>query len=116
MGRANHDEMKGSLCSVPVAATRTALGSIEGMLDRIIVHKMPQFVVHHAITDHAVTCEFDVEKFMDKTNHALGKRVSVAGVLKKNSKGETIGILVENIRIISESSLVPTAAQRLAGA
>jgi hypothetical protein len=90
---------------------RTAIGSIEGTLEQISVHKIPRFVVYHAITKHAVTCEFDLDKFIDKVNRALGKRVNVAGVLKKNFKGETTRISVENIRIMSESSLIPTAAQ-----
>lgn len=86
---------------------RTAIGSIEGTLEQISVHRKPHFVVYHAISKRAVTCEFDPDKYMATVKHALGKRVNVAGVLKKNFKGETMRITVETIRVMSETSLLP---------
>ena len=86
---------------------RTAIGSIEGTLEQINIHRKPHFIVYHAISKRAVTCEFDAEAHMEKVKHALAKRVNVAGVLKKNFQGETMRIAVENIRIMSETSLLP---------
>jgi hypothetical protein len=85
---------------------RTAIGSIEGTLEKISVHKIPAFIVYHAISKRAVTCEFDPEVHMDKVKHALGQRVHVRGLLKKNFKGETMRIAVENFRVMSEVSFL----------
>jgi hypothetical protein len=86
---------------------RTAIGSIEGTLEKISVHSNPQFIVYHAISKRAITCEFNPETHMEKVKHALGQKVHVKGLLKKNFKGETMRITVENFRVMPESSLLP---------
>lgn len=92
---------------------RSAIGSVEGLLEKISVHKKPQFVVYHSVSHKAVTCEFDQESMLERVKYALGKRVSVSGVLLKNFKGETLRIKAENLRIMDEESLLPPAGQIL---
>ena len=86
---------------------RTAIGSVEGTLEQISIHRKPQFIVYHAITNRAVTCEFDEESMLQRVKDALGKRVNVRGTLKKNFKGETLRIKVEDFRVMGETSIIP---------
>lgn len=86
---------------------RTAVGSVEGTLEEISVHRSKRkkddqklrSVVYHSITNRAITCLFD-EDNLDAVKEALGKRVLVFGKLQKNIKGETMRVLIENLEII----------------
>jgi hypothetical protein len=86
---------------------RTAIGSIEGKIEQISIHKDAKFIVYHAITNKAVTCQFHGDITLERVTRALGKRVHVWGTLLKNFKGETLRIKVEDFRIVGESSLIP---------
>jgi len=87
---------------------RTAIGSIEGKLEKISVHRGTNFIVYHAITNKAITCQFHEEFMLDRVKAALGKRVNVSGELQKNIKGETLRIRVDDFQVMSErASLIP---------
>jgi hypothetical protein len=86
---------------------RTAIGSIEGKLEQISIHRGAKFIVYHAITNKAVTCQFHEEFMLDRVKAALGQRVNVFGELQKNFKGETLRIKVEDFRVMGEKSMIP---------
>ncbi|MGI8989979.1 MAG: hypothetical protein ACR2I2_10385 [Bryobacteraceae bacterium] len=78
---------------------RKAIGSVEGKLESINIHKHPRFIVYHAVTKKAVTCEFEADKLMGEIKDALGKRVTVYGTLHKNEQGETRRVTMERLNV-----------------
>jgi hypothetical protein len=76
---------------------RTAIGSVEGKLEAINLHKRPRVLVYHAISKKAVTCEFDPEKFMNQAKDYLGRMVTVFGTLHKNINGDTLRVAVDRL-------------------
>jgi hypothetical protein len=79
---------------------RTATGSVEGTLETINVHRVPRFIVYHAITNKAISCEFNQERWMSTVKDNLGSRVAVFGKLHKNINGDTLRVTVEEIKSI----------------
>jgi hypothetical protein len=90
-------------------ARRESIGAVEGRLEGISIHgPNPKFVVYHAITHKAINCVFAEPKFLDEAIGALGKRVYVAGTLKKNIRGEPVAVDVQKVRILGMGSLPST--------
>lgn len=84
---------------------RTAVGSVEGMLEEINVHRKARSreqklrsVVYHSSTNRAITCLFEPDK-LETVKDALGHRVIVFGELQKNLKGETMRVVLERLEI-----------------
>jgi hypothetical protein len=77
---------------------RRSIGSIEGVLEMISVHKKPHFTLYSSVTKKAVSCNFVESEFLDVVKDSLGHRVSVSGVIHSNAKGEPLFVNVENIR------------------
>lgn len=94
---------------------RRSLGSVEGRLEMISLHKRPRFVVYHALTQKAVTCRFEPDRWLTIVKGALGRRVVVSGVVQSNAKGEPLRIELDDIRILRTRAEIPPAA-RLGGA
>jgi hypothetical protein len=70
---------------------RTSIGSVEGRLEGINIHRNLRVILYHAVTKRAVSCLFDPLQ-LDLVKNALGKRVVVSGELKKNLNGDTVRI------------------------
>ena len=87
---------------------KTAIGSIEGTLEKISVHKRPHFVVYHAITNRAITCEIADDQLMDLAKKTLGERVIVSGTLQKNFKGETMRVRATKLRQLGRLHVMST--------
>jgi hypothetical protein len=77
---------------------RYSIGSVEGLLEAINLHKKPRIIVYHAITNKAISCEFDQDTWMHVVKENLGKRVTVFGRLHKNANGDTLRVTVEQIK------------------
>jgi len=82
---------------------RTAIGSVEGMLEAINVHRRSRSrdqklrsVVYHSTTNRAITCMFDSDK-LEAVKDALGRRVTVFGELQKNLKSETMRVVMDHL-------------------
>jgi hypothetical protein len=75
---------------------RTAIGSVEGKLEGINLHRKLRVIVYHAITNRAVTCEL-ADESVETAKEYLGRRVIVFGVLHKNANGETLKITVDRL-------------------
>jgi hypothetical protein len=72
-----------------------SIGSVEGYLETISVHKTKKFVVYQGMTGKAVNCQFPKLELMDKVKHFLGARVLVSGIVSRNEKGEPMRVLLE---------------------
>ena len=103
---------------------RKAIGSVEGKLEAINLHRNPRVLVYHSITNKAVTCEFEDDAFRQRAIELLGQRVTVFGTLHKNVKGDTLRVTMERIsrtedvklEVISEDWHEPEFASALSTA
>jgi len=93
--------------------TRTSLGSVEGIMETISIHGSPKFVVYQDATNKAVSCAFS-QTWLESAKEALGRRVSVAGVVHWNRKDEPVRVDVEDLRIMTSRGQLPPIVQ-LAG-
>jgi hypothetical protein len=66
----------------------TTVGSVEGTLEAISVHRKKVFVVYEELFGKAVTCEFSGLDVLEKAKSSLGERVRVSGIVSRNSKSE----------------------------
>jgi hypothetical protein len=85
---------------------RFAIGSVEGTLEEINVHRKPRSkdqrfrsAVYHAVTNKAITCLFDDDQ-LELVKGVLGKRVVVFGQLQKNIKGDTMRIEMDRLEVV----------------
>jgi hypothetical protein len=85
---------------------RTAIGSVEGMLEEINIHRRAgskdakfKSAVYHSVTNKAITCLFNDQQ-MDEVKNALGKRVLVFGQLQKNIAGNTLRVEMDHLEIL----------------
>lgn len=90
----------------------SALGSIEGRMETISLHKTSKFVVYHARTQRPVSCKFDLKQ-LDEMKEMLGKRVNVYGRVSYNAKGEPLNIDIMDIRRLKERHELPTVDELL---
>jgi hypothetical protein len=95
-------------------ADKHAIGSVEGTLETISVHKQRKFIVYHALTNKAVTCRIgDDEDMLRTAINALGERVVAIGTVQFNAKGETVRVRADDIRLLGKGTLPTT--RELAG-
>ena len=86
----------------------SALGSIEGRMEMISLHKIPKFVVYHARTQRAVACKFDKAQ-LNMIKDILGTRVNVYGTIFYNTKGEPLRVEdIVDIRLLKEKHELAT--------
>jgi hypothetical protein len=78
-----------------IPAAYKALGSVEGYLETISIHRNNRFVVYQGLTGKAVSCHFPKLDLMDKIKNSLGARVQVSGLLSRNEKGEPVKVLLQ---------------------
>jgi hypothetical protein len=81
---------------------REAIGSVEGDLEAINLHKTARVLIYHSITKKAVTCQFDPDRFMDTVKDYLGKRVIAFGKLYKNIKGDTLRVALDRLMLADD--------------
>jgi len=77
-----------------------SIGSVEGMLEVISVHRSNRFIVYEQRTGKAVTCFYGKLPLLDTITNALGRRVVASGELSRNAKGEPI-----KLRLSDETQL-----------
>lgn len=85
---------------------RKTIGSVEGTLEAISIHRSKKFIVYDALTKKAISCEFgDDEKALAKVKDVLGKRVMVSGTVHWNAKSEARRVDVADIRVLGAAAL-----------
>lgn len=73
-----------------------SVGSIEGVMEAISVHKRHFFIVYENLFGKAVTCEFHGLELLDKVKESLGRRVLVRGIVSRNSRSEPRSVRLES--------------------
>ena len=76
-----------------------AIGSVTGKLEVISVHREPKFNVYDVVTKKAVSCRFDRGR-LDEVKAALGRRVSVTGIVYRNANGDPIKVERPELRVL----------------
>jgi hypothetical protein len=73
-----------------------SLGSVEGTLEDISIHKGNHFVVYEAITGKGVRVKFPSIDLIGKAKEYLGSRVRVSGILFRNAKNEPVQLVIQD--------------------
>lgn len=82
-----------------------SIGAIEGQAEGINIHSQPYFTVYDAVTARAVRCFFDKGAWMEILLSAIGKKVSVAGMLRRDPQGRPNQLRqITQIEILSDPS------------
>jgi len=88
------------------------IGSLEGRLEMISIHRVPRFTIYHAITQRSIRCKFE-PKLLDLVKDALGRRVVISGVVYFNYRYEPVRIDLQELVILpAEEGLPPARALR----
>ncbi len=85
-----------------------AIGSVEGTLEAVSLHRDQRFTVYEHRTKKAVRSYFDRGKLLEQVRTALGKRVEVGGVVEYNVRREPLSIRVDRLRVLGEGDLPST--------
>jgi hypothetical protein len=84
------------------------LGSVEGKLETISVHGKPRFIVYDSATHKGVACHFTETEWLDQVKAALGRLVSISGVVHLNIKAEPMRVELSDLRLLREGGDLPT--------
>ena len=90
-----------------IGANYTSFGSVEGVLDAIDLHRKPLFKIYDLLTDKGVKCHF-MPSIMDEIKNALGKRVSVYGLIRSREDGQKVSVEVEDMEIFPSETQLPS--------
>lgn len=85
------------------------IGSIEGWLESISVHRKRVFSIWDLLTDDRIECRFSDELF-ETAQAALRHRVSVSGTIRYDRCSRPVSISVEEIRVLREQVDLPQFA------
>jgi hypothetical protein len=85
-----------------------AIGSVEGTLEAVSLHRGGRFTVYEHRTKKAVKSLFERDKWLEDIRAALGKRVEVGGLVEYNVRQEPLSIKVDRLRILGEGRLPRT--------
>jgi hypothetical protein len=89
-----------------IGAHYKSFGSVEGVLNAIDLNRRPLFRIYDLLTGKGVKCHFTPE-FIDKIKDALGKRVSVYGLISSREDGQKVSVEVENMEVFPSEIELP---------
>ena len=84
-------------------------GSAEGILEMATLHETRYFRVYDATHGYGVACYFG-EEMLEDVRMAFGKRISVAGRLRRDGLGKPQAMQVDEMRVLTPDAELPTAA------
>ena len=82
------------------------IGTIEGSLESISVHRQRMFAIWDVFTNARVECRFSDELY-EAAHNGLRHRVAVTGKIYYNSQGHPVSIAVSEIRRLREKEALP---------
>jgi hypothetical protein len=82
--------------------------SVLGTLEIVSVHRGQVVTIYDEINRRAIRGNFDRQSQFDIVKAALGKRVTVDGVVSRNGLGDAVSVLIEEIEILPEESQLPS--------
>jgi len=84
-----------------------SIGSVEGTLEMISIHREPRFNIYHAISLRAVKCSLP-ENLRERVASTLGRRVVASGLISYNAKDEPISVKLEELMVIPTEDELPS--------
>jgi len=84
------------------APSSRAIGSVTGTLDVISLHGPPKFQVYDDLSNRPVGCKFRAGE-LEQIKAALGRRVTVNGIVVRNATGQPIRVEDPEIRILLDA-------------
>jgi hypothetical protein len=79
-----------------IPAASHSIGSVEGTLEVISIHRGNRFVIYQHGTNKAVSCFYAKLPLLEQIKGALGKRVIATGELFRNARGEPIKVKLDH--------------------
>ena len=76
-----------------IGPASVAVGSIEGAMEALSIHKGEEFAVYDTISDRRIRCLCDRE-MLNQVMAYLGSRMSVSGEVRFNVQGEPVSVKV----------------------
>lgn len=86
------------------------IGSVEGRLEMISIHRVPRFTVYHTITQRSIRCKFE-PKLLDLVKEALGRRVVISGVVYFNYRHEAVRVDLQKLTILPKEEELPSTKE-----
>lgn len=84
-----------------------AIGSIIGLLEVVSVHKHPKYSVYDAVTERPVSAKFKPSE-IDVVKEALGRRVRVSGLIRRNAKGQPLSVEQPRLSVLPPTDQLPS--------
>lgn len=85
-----------------------SIGSVEGTIETVSVHRGERFILYHARTRKAIQCITPKGRLPKLVStELLGNRVIVFGILHSNALGEVLRIDVERVRQLLKRDAAP---------
>ena len=88
----------------------TGLGSVEGRLESVSIHDRSVFGLWEPLDGRRVECRFPMA-MLDEVREALGRRVSVRGMVRFGKGDQPVSVEVEHIRLFPAEEDLPTTEQ-----
>ncbi|WP_016952290.1 hypothetical protein [Anabaena sp. PCC 7108] len=90
-----------------ITAHYKSFGSVEGVLKAIDLSRKPLFRIYDLLTGKGVKCHFIPER-IDFIKDALGKRVSVYGLIRSREDGQKVSVEVEDMEVFPIETQLPS--------
>lgn len=90
-----------------IGANYKSFGSIEGILNVIDLSRKPIFKIYDLLTNKSVRCFFP-SNFLEEIKDALGKRVSVYGLIRSREDGQKVSIEIEEMELFPSEQELPS--------
>ena len=87
-----------------IGTNSVAIGSVEGVLETLTVHKGPEFAIYDVIAARRIRCICDRDTLNQLLTH-LEERLSVKGEVRFNIHGEPTSVKVESFRPLGDREL-----------
>ena len=87
---------------------RSAIGSVEGSLRAISIHRGLKVTVYHAITNKGVTCKSTDGGFLEEMKTSLGRRVQVMGLVHYNESNEPMKVDMDRLHVFGKEEDLPS--------
>ncbi|MBC5797366.1 hypothetical protein H5968_19965 [Sphaerospermopsis sp. LEGE 00249] len=89
-----------------IGAHYKSFGSVEGVLKAIDLSRKPLFRIYDLLIGKGVKCHFMPEN-IDSVKDALGKRVSVYGLIRSREDGQKVSVEVEEMEVFPSEIELP---------
>lgn len=86
-----------------------SIGTVEGLLEGLIIHGSRRFLIYDPLTGHQVICYFGDNVQWETVIGAFGKRVAATGRIRSRASGEKASIQVSRLRVLEAEESLPTA-------